>query len=331
LRFFVGLILAASLATACTAPAAMAQDQKVIVTVNDRPITSYDVTQRINLWKLLGIRDGSRKKALNDLIDDYAKVEEAKKFGADPKEKDIDLRMKELAKGLGTDDAGLKSRLRKANIAPAAMRQYVAGQIAFGRLLSGKEKVDVKATDAEVERKLAGYRAEIDGKVSKFMADPRMKPVTVYTFQEINFPIDTGGQPLTPELLQSRAIEANQYVSKFRGCGSAKAAASGIFNVRIGKKLEADGAKLPKQLKAIVDRSKPGKALGPMRSAAGLQVLGYCGVRKIVPPRPKVQYPTRQQAEAAVLNEKYEQVVTRFSSQYRKGLLIEYRDPSFAE
>ncbi len=55
--------------------AALAQDQKVLVTVNDSPITSFDVEQRINLWKLLGQprRNGARKRALNELIDDYWK------------------------------------------------------------------------------------------------------------------------------------------------------------------------------------------------------------------------------------------------------------------
>jgi peptidyl-prolyl cis-trans isomerase SurA len=82
-------------------------------------------------------------------------------------------------------------------------------------------------------------------------------------------------------------------------------------------------------MKTILDRSKAGKAIGPMRSPNGLQVLAFCGVRKIVPPKPDVAYPTRKQAEAAVLNEKYANVVSKYSSQFRKGLLIEYRDPAF--
>ncbi len=100
---------------------------------------------------------------------------------------------------------------------------------------------------------------------------------------------------------------------------------------QIGKTVEADGSRIPKPLKAALDKTKPGRAIGPSRSPNGLQILAFCGVRKISPPKPKVTYPTRQQAEAAVLNEKYERVITKYSSQFRKGLLIEYRDPSFGE
>jgi peptidyl-prolyl cis-trans isomerase SurA len=314
----------------CTS-AVFSQDQKVLVTVNDTPITSYDVDQRINLWKLLGQQagPGARKKALNELIDDIAKINEAKKFRAEASDKEIDLRLAEVSKGLKTTPAGLKEKLRAQGITVAAMRTYFAGQIAFGRILKGKYNVSVAATPAEVDRKLNGYKSEINGKLAKILADPRMRPITVYQLQEINFPIDGGESGITNELLQSRAIEASSYLSKFRGCKSARAAASGIFNVRIGKMIEADGARLPKPLKAALDKTKVGRTIGPSRTPNGLQLIAFCGVRKITPPKPNVSYPTRQQAEAAVLNEKYERVVTKYSAQFRKGLLIEYRDPAY--
>lgn len=310
------------------APPALAQDQKVIVTVNDIPITSFDVTQRMNLWKLVGGggTNASRKTALNELIDDIAKVEEAKKFKAEPTEKEIDARLSEVAKGLKTDDKGLQGKLRAQGVSLPAIRQYLAGQIAFGRVLRGKYQVNVDATPAEIDRKLNGYKTEVKKQLDKLMADPRMRPVTVYQIQEITFPVE--GE-VTNEMLQSRAIEANAYLGKFKGCKSARAAANGIFNVRVGKMIEADGSKLPPQLKAALDKSKPGRAIGPMRSQGGMQVLAFCGVRKISPKPPVAQYPTRKQAETAVINEKYAAVVAKYSSQFRKGLLIEYRDPSY--
>jgi peptidyl-prolyl cis-trans isomerase SurA len=320
------LVLCALQTTSVTA-----QDQKVLVTVNDTPLTSYDVDQRISLWKLLGQNRGAgaRKAALNELIDDIAKINEAKKLRFEPTEKEIDVRLAEVATGLKTNPEGLKTKLKAQGITIAAMRTYFGAQISFGRILKGKYNVSVKATPEEVDRKLNGYKSEINGKLEKVMADPRMRPITVYQVQEINFPIDGGEGGITNELIQSRAIEANAYLSKFRGCKSARAAASGIFNVRVGKMVEADGARLPKPLKAALDRTKVGRAIGPSRTPNGLQVLAFCGIRKIVPPKPKVSYPTRQQAENAVLNEKYERVVSKYSSQFRKGLLIEYRDPSY--
>ena len=99
----------------------------------------------------------------------------------------------------------------------------------------------------------------------------------------------------------------------------------------VGKKIEADGRRVPPQLKKEFAKAGPGKAIGPFRSPKGLQLWGYCGSRKITPPMPKAQMPTRDQIKAALVNEKYDGIEAKYSAMMRKGLLIEYRDPSYAE
>jgi peptidyl-prolyl cis-trans isomerase SurA len=330
------LVLLFALSVTAAAPA-MA-DQKILVTVNDKPITTFDLDQRISLWKLLGVRGGDRKRALNELIDDIAKIEQAKKLQVDATVKEINERMAGLAKGLKTDDAGLEGKLRAQGISLSAMRQYFEAQIAFARIVRGKYKEDFTVSKADVDRKLAGFKAEIDGQVRKrmneIMSDPRMKPIDVYQILQVDFPIDTAGGEMTNELIQSRAIEVNQYVSRFRGCKSARAAASGIFNVKVGKMIEADGAKLPAQLRSVFSKTKPGTAIGPIRGPSGLQALGFCGIRKLRPPKPNVSgvvYPTRDQAENAAINDKYAEVEAKYRGKFRQGLMIEYRDPSYEQ
>ena len=323
------------LAPLCMVYGVLAEGQKVLVTINDVPLTSFDVEQRINLWKLLGENHGggeaARKFALDELIDDISEIEEAKKFKANANEKEIDERLQGVAKGLKTDTAGLKGKLKAQGISVASMKQYLAAQIAFSRLIRGKQQEKLDVSPAEIDRKLASYKAEIDGKVRKVMSDPRMQPITVYELQEINFPIDGGADGISNELLQSRALEANQYLQRFKGCKSAKSAASGIFNVQVGKRIEADSAKISKPLRAALAKTKIGSAIGPMRSPNGLQVLAFCGVRKISPPKPKVAYPSRDQVQNLLLNQKYAGVQSKYKGYWRKGLLIEYRDPAYAQ
>ena len=333
---FQVLVLCFAFTATITAPAWA--DQKVLVTVNDIPITTFDLDQRISLWKLLGERGGDRKRALNQLIDDIAKIEQAKKYKVEPTDKEIGERMSGLAKGLRTDEAGLEGKLQSQGISLAAMRQYFSAQIAFARIVRGKYKEDFTVSKAEVDRKLAGFRSEIDGKVkqrmTQIMSDPRMKPITVYQILQVDFPIDTGGGEMTNELMQSRAIEVNQYVSRFKGCNSARAAASGIFNVQVGRMIEADGAKMPPPLRAAMDKAKAGTAIGPIRGPKGLQALGFCGVRHMTPPKPNITgvvYPTRAQAENAAINDKYAEIEAKYSGKFRQGLMIEYRDPSYAQ
>jgi peptidyl-prolyl cis-trans isomerase SurA len=316
-----------------------AGQNEVIVTVNDRPLTAYDVEMRINLWKLLGRPAGAnpKKTALNELVDDFAEIEEAKKRGMQAREEDINDRLESVAKGLKTDTKGLRGKLKSQGITVSALKLYLEAQIAFNRLLRGQKKVDLTVSKAEVNKRVAAYKAEIDGKINtqirKIEADPRRRPVTVYSIMEINFPIEKVDGGLTNEILQTRAIEVNQFLSRFKGCGSARSAASGIFNVDIGRKIEADATKLPKPLKKALDDRGVGRAIGPVRGPNGLQAIAFCGTRKIVPPpiqRPKnVQYPTADQVQNQLEQEKYASIQKQFSGEWRKGLLIEYRDQSY--
>lgn len=325
-RTFLHVVFLAAIAAQSVVAAA--QDRKVLVTVNDRPITSFDVDARINLWKLLGRNiegPGQRKAALNAIIDDIAKIEEAAKYKAEPVEKDIQERLKRVAKGLDTDENGLKDKLKKNGISISAIRQYVSAQIAFNRLLSGKYKEKVEVSPAEIDAKMAEIQATMNGRLAKIKSDPRMQAVTVYELLEVGFPLDS------PDLMQARLAEAAQFVSRFKGCNSARAAASGIFNVKIGKKLEADSRKIPKPMRAAFAQVGTGRAIGPFRSKEGIQVWGYCGTRKISPQLPKVELPNRQQIENAVYNEKFDAVEKKYSGQFRKGVVIEYRDPAYAD
>jgi peptidyl-prolyl cis-trans isomerase SurA len=307
---------------------AVAQETRVIATVNDQPVTTFDIDQRIRLLQILGQSGAAnRKKIGNDLINDVVKIQEAKLYKFDATEKEIDERLKRVAQGLKTDEVGLAAKLKAQGVSMSAFRDYTAAQMAFGRLLQLKYKEKVEADPGAVDQKLAAIKSEINGKIAKVMADPRMQPISVYAIQEVNFPVESGDQ----QLLQSRAIEANQYVQKFKSCQNVRGPAAGIFNVQIGKKLEADGRKLPAQLKSLFDSKGPNHAFGPMRSSKGIQIVAFCGKRTITPPKPQATLPTRQQIENAVLNEKYGKVEEKYVALMRQHAIIEYKDQSYAE
>ncbi len=312
---------------------ARAVEQSLLAIVNDRPITSFDIDQQLRLTKLLAIpSDGAaaRKRALNEIIDQIVKIDEAKRYRLNASDVDIDGRMKELAKGLNTDEKGLQGKLRKQGISMDAMRQYFSAQIGFARLLRLKYKTTFDAKPEEIDQRMAKIKSVINGRISKAMSDPRMRPIKVVTLVEITFPIEPTDAGMD-QMLQSRAVEANQYMSRFKGCKTASAAASGIFNVRVGKVFEADYGKLPKPLQGVLDSKGPGSIIGPMRSKTGIQVVGYCGTRTIVPPKPKAQLPTREQVSQAVVAEKFESVEKKYVAQFRKNAIIEYRNSSYAQ
>lgn len=318
------------LAVSLLAVPSFAQQSIVIATVNDQPITSFDIDQRIRLLRTLGEPEtnlGNRKKIANDLINDVIKIEEAKRNKMDATPTEINERLKRIATNMKTDEAGLISKLKAKGISLATFSQYTAAQMAFGRLLSVKYHEKVTVNQAAVDQKLNSITREINGKLAKIKADPRMQSLTVYSILEINFPVEGND----PQLMQSRAIEATQYVQRFKSCTNPRGPAAGIFNVQIGKKLEADSRKLPGPMRALFQSKGPGHAFGPMRGPGGVQVVAFCSQRSITPKMPQAQMPTRAQIENVVLNENYSVVEQKYVAIMRKTAIIEYKDQSYAQ
>lgn len=326
----LALPLAFGIMTGSAPLAEAASSSGIVAVANDQPITALDITQRISLLEILGDlpADGmSKQAALKNLIDDQVKIIEATRFNLLPSDAEISERIDRVAKGMNLSRSELLSKLKARGISEASFRQYLKASTGFSRIIASKYRDDVKVTDAEVDAKQAEIKGKAGAQMSKIMKDPRMKPVTVYSIMEIMLPLD-GDDPM---LVQSRAIEAQQVIKRLNGCGSVKAASEGVFNVKPGKVFEADAAKLPPKMKDALDKAGQGRAVGPMRSKGGIQIVALCGVRKIAPPKPDFKMPTREQVERLVTNEKYDRLEEDYLKLARDKVYVEYRDPSYAQ
>ena len=311
-------------------PAAPAQAATIIAVVNDQPITERDLTQRIALLEIMDDvpRGGiDKKKALRQLIDQEVKIQEAKRYNMLPSDAELADRIKRLAQSLKLTTDQLYAKLEAKGVSKTAFRDYVKAGMGFNKIIQGKYQQDFKASQAEVDAKMAEVKSSINEETAKIMNDPRMKPITVYSLMEIHLPVD-GNDPM---LLQSRAIEAAQVAQRLKSCGGLKAASEGIFDVKKGKTFEADATKLPPQMKAALDKGGVGRAIGPMRGKDGIQLIALCGIRKLTPPKPDFKVPTREQVERAVINEKFDKLEQDYLDGARDKVYVEYRDPSYAQ
>jgi peptidyl-prolyl cis-trans isomerase SurA len=307
-----------------------AETQGIVAVANDQPITERDISQRIELRKILGdLPSGgmTRQQALQNLIDDQVKMLEAKRLMMIPPDSEVTQRIDRIAKGMKLSRNELLARLKKAGISEANFRRYLQSTIAFSRIVSAKYREAVQATPAEVDARMAEINRTVNAQMKKIMSDPRMRGLTVYSLMEISLPID--GQD--PMLLQSRAIEAQQVLKRFNGCGNARKAAEGIFNVKFGKQFDADGAKLPKPMKQALDKAGKGRAIGPMRGKSGIQLVALCGVRTITPPKPDFDMPSREQVERLVINDKYDKIEEDYLKIARENVYVEYRNANYAQ
>lgn len=289
------LLFLVFLTPALTSPALAS---RVLLKVNDVPITSFDVSQQLKINRVLG-GPRTRQGALRQLVDNVVLEREAKRRGIVIRDIHVDRTIDGMAKSFG-GLTRLKAILRKRGIRYAAFRRHVRGMILFRAVaarLGGR--VAVRPSQEEVERR---YR--------KLLADPRLKPMTAWRLRQVTLPVSSKGKAgtvRTPEkvtvwrlrnidlpvenvepvmrqqLFQARAIEAQQIMRRYRGCDSIKQITSGFFNVRVSKIVPADPRLIPAQLKKAIRAAGENKLLGPIKTKEGVRLIAYCGTAKMRP------------------------------------------------
>ncbi len=328
--FLIAAYLLSVLFVGSIAVPATAKTQGVVVIVNDQPITERDITERMTLLDVLG--DAGRGKltrnaALRSLIDEQVKIAETVKFRQQATDIEVKDQIARMAKGMDTSVDGLIGRLKKTGVSETAFKRYVGTLIGFNRVIGGKFRGQITVTDGDVDAKMAEIKGKATSEIAKIMNDPRMKGVTVFSLMEIHLPVE-GNDSM---LLQARAVEAQQVLKRFKGCGNLRAAAEGVFNVKQGRKFDADATKLPKPLRAALEKAGIGRAVGPMRGKGSIQLLAFCATRKLTPTRPDFKMPTREQVERGLKNEKYDGLEEQYLKTIRGNVYIEYRNPNYAQ
>jgi peptidyl-prolyl cis-trans isomerase SurA len=311
-------VLAAGLALP-VGPEATATSQRLVVVVNDQPITDYDIDQRMRLKQALGASGSSaaqqRKAALEELIDDVIKQAAAKRHKIEPNDQQIAEAIERMAKNIGSTAQGLAKTLGSKGVSMSTLKHYVKASLAFNWIASQQYNVKVDVAPSEVDRRLASMQA-----------DPRFKPVSVYELQEISLPVEDMGEAMAAQLFQARAVEAQQFMQRFEGCNNTRAAASGIFNVQITDTVQVAADDLPADMKKALDQVGTGRLLGPMRSAKGVQIVAFCGRSTVEPPKP-----TREVVEGMLRNEKHDLASQRILRDLRRTAYIDYKDPSYTQ
>ena len=289
---------------------------RVLVVVNDTPITDFDVRQRVKLYEVLGMRGSRsilRKRALQALVDDAVLQTEARRLGLQVDEIQVENAIRNMARNMGGMEK-LRQTLKRKGLSLGHLRDYVRTQLLFRAVIgrSGRN-LNAKVSDEEVERRLR-----------KIMSSARLKPITVWRLRKVDLPVDDVSPVMRRQLMMARAVEAQQIMRRYSGCNSLKKAAAGIFNVRISKVLDADPGRLPAPLKKALKEAGTRKLVGPIATPKSVQLLAFCGSRTI---RPKVPDRARlkERLRAVIRQEKLSQQVENLMKPLRRKAVIEWR------
>ena len=289
---------------------------KVLVLVNDTPITDYDVTQRLRLNRILGVRTPpgkARKLALERLIDEAVLQATARSKGIRIEETQVEAAVRRMANGMGGMEK-LRSALRKQGLTMDQLRAYVRSQMLFQAMAArAGRKIGARVTDEEVERRLR-----------KILSDPRLRGITIWKLRQVTLPVDDVAPVMRQQLFLARAVEAQQIMRNYRGCKTLRRATKDIFNVQVSPVIQADPRKLPPAIRKAISRAGTRRLVGPVRTPKGIQLIAYCGKQTLKPKLPD-KAKLRQQLRTVIQQEKMARNIRSFMKTLRHKVVIDWR------
>ena len=135
----------------------------IIVTVNQTPLTQYDVDSRLALHKLLGESfadpDSARRHAIDTLIDEAVYLNFAAANGLSPSDNAVSLAFENLAarNGLSLDE--FKAVLKNSGTDVTAFRENLRAQLAWNNILASSARGQTEVSDEEFEAEWSRIQA----------------------------------------------------------------------------------------------------------------------------------------------------------------------------
>jgi len=162
-------LLLAVLASFISVSAASAQvlGHAIVATVNDTPISTFDVQQRVLLLMVMsggqmppGAEAQFQARALRDLIEEQLKRQEAAEYDVQISDSEVNEELGRIAASGGGSIQDLAMTLSQQGIAIETLQEKIRAEKAWDTLVRGRYRSRVKITDREIDGMIDDMKAE---------------------------------------------------------------------------------------------------------------------------------------------------------------------------
>jgi peptidyl-prolyl cis-trans isomerase SurA len=305
----MGRALGAAAFMVTAAAVSGAQAQNVVAFVNGEPITALDIDQRSKLLEASSPAHKAppRAEVLDELINEKLEIREAKKWGIDPTDSDVDSAFTSMAqRAQQTSDQFIQS-MSKAGVTPQTLRARLRAQIAWPPLVRGRFQSTLEIYDQDILQEMLNKKSDDENAASYD-----------YTLRPILFVVPPGS-PATA--FEDRKREAEGLRNRFRSCDDGLPFARALKDVAVRDQIIRSSADVPPALRKGLDSVPVGQLTAPEVTKLGVEMFAVCAKDASKADNSL----GKKQARETLFNEKYEQQSKRYLQELRRQALIEYR------
>ena len=276
--------------------------QNIAVVVNGQAITEIDVAARQKLLALTGgPNSGKRETAIEELVDERLKLQEARKTSVKVEEGQIERAYTSIAQRTKLTIEQLGQALRARGVDPRTLRDRLRGDIAWQLVVQQRGQRAINIRDQDV----------IDA-LKKRGQDPDNIRGVEYTLAQIVL-FSKGEEP-------TRRKEAESLRAVMSGCEKLTHQVRNFRETAVKDTIRRVGAELPPLIRAVLERTEIGRATDVQFSPIGYEFYILCDKQEI-PGRDAAQ----QQIRSELIEQETEQASRRLLRDARQAAVIDYR------
>ncbi|WP_306015834.1 peptidylprolyl isomerase [Oceanicaulis sp. MMSF_3324] len=272
MAFRLALTILAGIAMVTAAPTASAQQvEGIAAVVNDQPITTLDVRNRMRLIiSSAGVQPTEemltriQDQAIRGLVDETLQLQQAQQFELEVDEAEVDDAIADIAARSGATVEEVEADLAASGIDINTLRQQVKADIAWQILVSGRYRSRIRISDQQIETALDRF--------IQSASQPQ------YRLGEIFIEI-------TPQGGEERAVGIIQTVYEQLRQGAPFQAIASQFSDAASASSGGDTGYLPlsginAQVAETVTQMEPGQISNPIRIPGGFQIIALIDRRE---------------------------------------------------
>ncbi len=312
-RFFAAVsrsLASVAMLALCLSAAVPAEGElKIVVLVNDEPISAYDVVQRVRFISATTRQKATeqlRKQVIDDLISERIQLQEAKKLTIAVAEKEIDASMGRLAQGSKMSAQQMQEALKQLGVSPSTFRTRLKAMIAWRAVIRRKFR-----------RQIAVSQAEVDKAMKSEMSKPSAKK-TELQLRRIDLQIP---QNADQSAIVARFVEAENLRKKFSGCKNISQLAASVQNASVSPLERNTSDQIAQPSRALLLKAKVGQMTPAMLTQKAVKLYAVCdrGTAK------RDEKKQRIAVEAKLRQQEFTTFANRYLRDLRQESYIEYR------
>jgi peptidyl-prolyl cis-trans isomerase SurA len=295
------------LAAAATVLPAASHAQQVFALVNGQPITVLDIEHRSKFLQLSSKKVPSRREVLDSLVDEILEVNEAKRFGIEISDADVDAQYKGVASRMGLDSEKLTQLLVNGGASADTLKHRLRAQLVWTNLVRGRYKASLEVAEKDVDAQLQQKPEATNVAGFEYI----MRPVV--------FIVPRGSPDAAYE---ARKHEAEALRGRFVDCTDGVVFARALPDVAVRDQVSKYSADLAQELRQILDGTAIGHLTPPEQTAEGIQMFAVCAKKET-----KSETPLQREVRDQMFQQKFGAQAKRYLDSLRRQAMIEYKMP----